>query len=202
MGQPLYPMNGWVKVVDGITATAAVELEVCDAQHLEIVHEIRAGSTGGFASLKLAPMCREEAKRLGAKVVAASPGGASRTTNVVTITTTAVHGLLVGDVVVVEGVVPVGATVFNGEFTVASIPSTTTFTYAQTAGNDTGGGGTVYRTVEVAHHAGGTNIKSTDQSASYSAVFTYAEGPIRLTCNVNASNGGTHHIWARVYRGV
>jgi len=77
------------------------------------------------------------------KTVAASPGGAVRTSNVVTITTTGAHGLLAGQTVLVEGVVPVGATDFNGEFTIATVPSGTTFTYAQTAANDTGGGGTV-----------------------------------------------------------
>ena len=53
------------------------------------------------------------------------------TSNVATLTTSAAHGLAVGDVVWVEGV---DAT-FNGDYTVASVPTTTTFTYAKTAGN-------------------------------------------------------------------
>jgi len=55
------------------------------------------------------------------------------TSNVATLTTSAAHGLAVGDEVWVEGV---DAT-FNGKYTVASVPSTTTFTYAKTASNVT-----------------------------------------------------------------
>ena len=53
------------------------------------------------------------------------------TSNVATLTTSAVHALVVGDEVWVEGV---DAT-FNGKYTVASVPTTTTFTYAKTASN-------------------------------------------------------------------
>lgn len=53
------------------------------------------------------------------------------TTNVATLTTTTAHGLIVGSVVLVAGV---DAT-FNGTYTVASVPTTTTFTYSRTAAN-------------------------------------------------------------------
>lgn len=86
---------------------------------------------------------RRPSDMVAALTIAASPGGAVRATNVVTITTTAAHGLAVGDRVDVAAVTPVGATDFNGEFVVASVPSTTTFTYAQILANDTGGSGTV-----------------------------------------------------------
>ena len=76
-------------------------------------------------------------------VVAASGGGAVRTSNVVTITTVAAHGFAVGDSVIVADVVPVGATSFNGTFTIVSVPTSTTFTYASVAAIDTGGGGSV-----------------------------------------------------------
>jgi hypothetical protein len=55
------------------------------------------------------------------------------TSNVATITTSATHGFAVGDYVVVSGV---DAT-FNGTYVVASVPTTTTFTYAKTASNVT-----------------------------------------------------------------
>jgi len=55
------------------------------------------------------------------------------TTNVATLTTSAAHGLATGMEIVVTGV---DAT-FNGTYTVASVPSTTTFTYAKTASNVT-----------------------------------------------------------------
>jgi N4-gp56 family major capsid protein len=53
-------------------------------------------------------------------------------TNVATITTAVVHGLGVGQVVTVAAVTN---TDVNGTFTIASVPSTTTFTYAVTASN-------------------------------------------------------------------
>jgi hypothetical protein len=53
------------------------------------------------------------------------------TSNVATLTTTAVHGLSVGMQIVITGV---DAT-FNGEYRITSVPTTTTFTYAKTATN-------------------------------------------------------------------
>jgi N4-gp56 family major capsid protein len=53
-------------------------------------------------------------------------------TNVATITTAVAHGLGVGQVVTVAAVTN---TDVNGTFTIASVPSTTTFTYAKTASN-------------------------------------------------------------------
>ena len=53
----------------------------------------------------------------------------ARATNVVTITTSGVHGFVTGDYVTVAAVTNTG---FNGNFTVASTPTTTSFTYAQT----------------------------------------------------------------------
>jgi hypothetical protein len=51
------------------------------------------------------------------------------TTNVATLTTSAVHGLCIGMQIVITGV---DAT-FNGEYRITSVPTTTTFTYAKTA---------------------------------------------------------------------
>ena len=53
------------------------------------------------------------------------------TSNVATLTTSTAHNLSVGDVVWVAGV---DAT-FNGQYTVVSVPTSTTFTYAKTASN-------------------------------------------------------------------
>ena len=55
------------------------------------------------------------------------------TSNVATLTTTVAHQLAVGETVTVSGV---DAT-FNGTFIVASVPTTTTFTYAKTAADVT-----------------------------------------------------------------
>jgi hypothetical protein len=54
------------------------------------------------------------------------------TTNVVTITTAVAHGLGTGQVVTVAATTNTGV---NGTYTIASTPSTTTFTYALTASN-------------------------------------------------------------------
>jgi hypothetical protein len=55
------------------------------------------------------------------------------TSNVATLTTSATHGFAVGDIAVITGV---DAT-FNGTYYVASVPTTTTFTFAKTATNVT-----------------------------------------------------------------
>jgi len=55
------------------------------------------------------------------------------TNNVATITTSAVHGFAAGDTVVVAGV----DSTFNGEHTIGTVPTTTTFTYSKTASNVT-----------------------------------------------------------------
>lgn len=55
------------------------------------------------------------------------------TSNVATLTTTAAHGLCVGMEITITGV---DAT-FNGTYTITSVPTTTTFTYAKTASNVT-----------------------------------------------------------------
>jgi len=59
----------------------------------------------------------------------------AKTSSVATLTTSAVHGLAVGDSIWVEGVAAVSSSVFNGQYTVASVPSTTTFTYSVTGAN-------------------------------------------------------------------
>lgn len=66
----------------------------------------------------------------------------AKTSNVVTLTTSTAHGLAVGDSVWIDGVATVSGSVFNsgeaptpGPFTIASVPSTTTFTYTL-AGSD------------------------------------------------------------------
>jgi hypothetical protein len=66
--------------------------------------------------------------------------GAVRASNLVTITTTAAHGYMPGQSVMVSGVTD---TSFNSTFTILSVPSTSTFTYAQTGPNATSGNGSV-----------------------------------------------------------
>lgn len=71
--------------------------------------------------------------------VAASPGGAVESGSTVTITTTAAHKFKVGQMAQILNV-PVSG--YNGQFTIVSIPSSTTFTYTNTVTGlaDSGGG--------------------------------------------------------------
>jgi hypothetical protein len=63
----------------------------------------------------------------------------ARTSNVVTITTSADHGYSIGDSVTIAAVTN---TSLNGTFIIASVPTTTTFTYAQTGTNISSGADT------------------------------------------------------------
>ena len=65
--------------------------------------------------------------------ITASVSNKALTSNVATLTTSAAHGLSVGMEVVITGV---DAT-FNGTYTITTVPTTTTFTYAKTATNVT-----------------------------------------------------------------
>ena len=56
------------------------------------------------------------------------------TSNVATLTTSADHGFTVGSIVIVSNVTN-NSSLFNGTYTVASVPTTTTFTYAKTNAN-------------------------------------------------------------------
>ncbi len=63
----------------------------------------------------------------------------ARASNVVTVTTSAPHDFSTGRTITIGGVTD---TSFNGSFVIASVPSATTFTYAQTASDATSSGGT------------------------------------------------------------
>lgn len=78
--------------------------------------------------------------------IVAPATGAVRATNVVTITTTAAHGLAVGNRVTISGVTDSS---FNGTFVILSTPLTTTFTYAQVAGDASSGNGAVDIVIKV-----------------------------------------------------
>ena len=67
----------------------------------------------------------------------------SRTSNVVTVTTALDHTFRVGQSVVIAGVTTAS---FDGTFTVVSVPTDNTFTYAQSGTNATSSGGTVTHT--------------------------------------------------------
>lgn len=97
---------------------------------------ITAVNTIGSGSFTTGPSYRDILGTASpSKVVAI--GGCVRSTNVVTTTTSTAHGFIVGETAVIAGVDSGGeATAFSGSFTIASTPSTTTFTHAQTAANE------------------------------------------------------------------
>ncbi len=114
--------------------------------------------------------------------------GASRTSNMVTITTTAPHGLLVNDPVVIAGVTD---TSFNGIFLVASVPSSTTFTYSEPPPplpNTTSGNGTANLMV--------TAIIQNAQNIETSTWLNTYIDPCSGTCGIWVNH--YYHIYNRI----
>ena len=106
-------------------------------------------------------------------------GGAVRNNNAVTITTAFGHGIVTGDQVTITGVADPS---FNGTFTVASVPSTTTFTFAQTAGNATSGGGIVSHPGQLASISLGVNVRGVSiNSETHTAFLTDPTSPNFIT---------------------
>ena len=79
--------------------------------------------------------------------ITATVSNKALTSNVATLTTSAAHGMAVGMSITVAGV---DAT-FNGTYTIASVPTTTTLTYAKTASNVTSQAATGTITSDVMH---------------------------------------------------
>lgn len=71
------------------------------------------------------------------KSFSATVSNTARTSNVATITTSAAHGFTVGMRVVISGLAT--NTDLNGTFTITSVPTATTFTFASTGSNITSG---------------------------------------------------------------
>ncbi len=121
----------------------------------------------------------------GAKSATIASNGAARAANIVTITTTAAHGFTTGQIVVIAGVTDVS---FNGTFTIATVPSTTTFTYPQTGPDASSGSGIVANntvTWSVNDVAGGN---STVGTITTSGLYTApAVVPAAITATIAAS---------------
>ncbi len=111
--------------------------------------------------------------------IAASPTGATKSGSTITITTSVAHGFVVGQSVIIAGV---GLSGYNGTFTITSVPSATSFTYAASASAlDDSGGGTA--TLNSSLSLGGTF-----NSATLGTV-TGAGGVINLTGVVTNTAG-------------
>lgn len=95
----------------------------------------------------------------------------ARTTNVATLTLSAPHGLDVGDSIIVTGV----DSTFNGTFTVASVPTTTKITYANTDVNvtQTAATGSVTNTSNIFLGTDAPRTKGVPVTAGVSYKFSY-----------------------------
>jgi DNA-binding beta-propeller fold protein YncE len=114
------------------------------------------GGAGTFSIVNLA--------QTSSSTIAASGGAVRSTTSTtqsgpiastVTITTTTAHTLLVGDAVLIQGVADPS---FDGIFTVASVPSSTSFTYLENGPASTSGGGTAVYSAPLAVVGFGENV--------------------------------------------
>lgn len=94
---------------------------------------------GGSGTVSVVDLGRS-ARNVVSVIDVPSSNGAVRKDGTVTITTAAAHGLTAGQKVVIAGV---DDSSFDGTFTVATAPSTTTFTYSQSGDSTTSGNGTV-----------------------------------------------------------
>lgn len=124
------------------------------------------------------------------------------TSNVATITTSAAHGLFVGDTVKITGV----DNTFNGTWTITTVPTTTTFTYARTASNVTSAAssGSVYPAATAASQS----VRLTVQWGGTTAVdddITYTmtnQNGLYLICAGLVLRGNATPLVVRAYADV
>jgi hypothetical protein len=93
----------------------------------------------------------------------------TRTANVTTAVTTAATTLLVGDTIIVAGTVG-----FDGTYVIATKPTTTTFTFANTGATATESVGTINYAVSIAGISGFTGTHAVT-SVTNSTTFTFAQ---------------------------
>ncbi len=149
-----------------------------------------------------------------AVTIAASPNGATENGFLVTITTTAAHGLSAGQSVTIAGV---GVAGYNGTFPVVSAPTTTQFTYiAGASGLAASGGGTassatatIQTTTAHAFVAGQLVTTTGIGVAGYNGTFPIAAVPdsthftfTAIAGGLAASGGGTAAAAGSVSPGV
>ena len=130
-----------------------------------------------------------------AVAIAASPNGATENGFLVTITTSAAHGLSAGQTVTIAGV---GVAGYNGTFPVVSAPSTTQFTYiAGASGLAASGGGTsasatatIQTTAAHGFVVGQLVTTSGIGVAGYNGTFPIASVPDSTHFTFSAATGG------------
>jgi hypothetical protein len=103
------------------------------------------------------------------------------TSNVATITTSTTHGFAVGDYVVLSGV---DAT-FNGTYLIASVPTTTTFTFAKTNANVTSAAATGSAAASTKRRFAGIA-----RDASDGIIKVFEDATTKPTSTINFSEAG------------
>jgi hypothetical protein len=111
------------------------------------------------------------------------------TSNIATLTTSADHTYLVGDVVVVSGV---DAT-FNGTFNIIAVPTTTTFTYAKVNANVTSAVATGSAAVSARRKFAGMA-----RDASDGVIKAFKDATTKPTSTINFSEAGLAYADVRV----
>src|SRR6266704_104258 len=130
-----------------------------------------------------------------AVTIAASPNGATENGFLVTITTTAAHGLAAGQSVTIAGV---GVAGYNGTFPVVSAPTSTQFTYiAGASGLAASGGGTAasatatIQTTAAHGYVAGQLVTTTGIGvAGYNGTFPITTVPDSTHFRFTAATGG------------
>jgi len=111
------------------------------------------------------------------------------TSNIATLTTSANHTYLVGDVVVVSGV----DTTFNGTYNILAVPTTTTFTYAKTAANVTSAVATGSAAVSARRKFAGVA-----RDASDGVIKAFKDATTKPTSTIDFSEAGLAYADMRV----
>lgn len=134
----------------------------------------------------------------------------TRTTNVVTVTTSATHLFALGEIVEIRGVTGMTTASPNGLWAIATIPSGTTFTFAQTASDDAlGVGGTAEApTIEAVYASAaitqvialpqGDNNAPQGRSIVWSHFYNVAPTAVTLSLEGAMSDGVTTGLWKQI----
>jgi len=148
---------------------------------------IPSGSPSPYAQY-ITPIIKYRTNGSDTRNIAAS--GAVRSGNVVTLTTTDVHGFRRGERFALTGVTNSS---FNGTFFITGTPSVTTFTYDQTGANETSGSGSAQTLNIGGSITGATFLDTTAVPAAYRGNFffcDYNSGRV-IRSTLDASNNVT-----------
>jgi hypothetical protein len=167
---------GAINAAEDYSAAASENLNnVVAAKTIAGATLVFAGGSTKLFKLDSADLSLDSVSKAGRSITTVA-----RTTNVTTITTSADHGYSVGDSVTVTAVIN---TTVNGTFTIATVPTTTTFTYSNSGTNIVSGADTGTVTFQY--------VTPTDQRwrfTQFGNVLVAANGGNRLQgFNVNSS---------------